>query len=559
MFVKMANFLSSQLVTMEDETTSSSNLTFNPFEAESLDSLHLPTFSPSVFSTKVRTPSSSKKKPGEFRWSIDQLASLYPADIDESQPQEEPQLDQETEEKVQHTISQFFAQKLHVPSPWSEPRQVKIKYSKSPLSISSSQPHLDDASPVLPKERVVDSPPVPSCGVDAICQTVISLPVNFDLMALLGDQFKPYSETEEDSNPLSFSHRRKLFPFSDSSHSLTPNSSNSLKRSDSPSSARALPSPDISPVQNVEDGKMVCEPKTPGSAGSQLSSSPLVLKMAPGVCTPYTPKRPPPHMANLGTPLLSPICKDSETPRTGKPDKRAQSVSFASKLFFSTDLPSSSPKNGKRQEELDFTRGETPDPVPGLEDTESSMDIPPTPADHPCNHQSTKDEKFDSEVEQEKGRYSRSEPFTSLYGDGDRNFDHDKLTSTQLEEGNSGNDLTFDLTMNEANLTAMETSSMHIMANFPLSSSNFLSSHQKLLQEESLPHPKMKPPVSEGDVAALSTIPNSQGPTDSGYGTHSLPSTGVSVAVTSSSQLQETGHLPVRTLSSSGSLPSLSF
>ena len=43
-----------------DSSMSSKNTTLNPFEADSVDSLHLTQFSPSVFSKSVLTPSSSQ-------------------------------------------------------------------------------------------------------------------------------------------------------------------------------------------------------------------------------------------------------------------------------------------------------------------------------------------------------------------------------------------------------------------------------------------------------------------------------------------------------------------
>ncbi|KAF4790675.1 bora, aurora kinase A activator [Turdus rufiventris] len=113
--------------------------------------------SPSVFkSTK------SSSTPGKFRWSIDQLALINPVEIDSEDIRRQgmylsrARIDKETEDRRQKAIEEFFTKKLIVPSPWTEHEGKQVSQFNSTKSA---------------------------------CQTVLSLPVDFDLEKIL-DQRK---------------------------------------------------------------------------------------------------------------------------------------------------------------------------------------------------------------------------------------------------------------------------------------------------------------------------------------------------------------------------------
>ncbi|KAJ3642876.1 hypothetical protein Zmor_025625 [Zophobas morio] len=124
----------------------------NPFEQHLIDRLHLPTFSPSVFA-QVSTPKTDEK----FKWTIDDISSLKPADIDEETiSQHVSDHDPTIESMVQEKIDKFFNEKAIVPSPFNE--QVKqVPLIASPLV--TAKPQCSDSSaqtiltlpPTLPK------------------------------------------------------------------------------------------------------------------------------------------------------------------------------------------------------------------------------------------------------------------------------------------------------------------------------------------------------------------------------------------------------------------------
>uniref|UniRef100_A0A8C5LCB4 Protein aurora borealis n=1 Tax=Jaculus jaculus TaxID=51337 RepID=A0A8C5LCB4_JACJA len=153
----------------------------NPFESPSdYSNLHEQTLaSPSVFkSTKLPTP-------GEFRWSIDQLAAINPVEIDPEEIHRQAsylshsQIDKDVEDKRQKAIEEFFTKDVIVPSPWT------------------------DHDGKQPSEQ-----PANKFG----CQTLLSLPVDFNLESILGDYFKTDEFAEQSPGNLSSSSlRRKLF------------------------------------------------------------------------------------------------------------------------------------------------------------------------------------------------------------------------------------------------------------------------------------------------------------------------------------------------------------
>ncbi|CAH1155889.1 unnamed protein product [Phaedon cochleariae] len=129
----------------------------NPFEHHLVDRLHLPMFSPSVFA-KVSTPKSDEKT--KFKWTIDDISSLKPADIDEGTiSQHVIEEDPQVESLVQEKINRFFSEEVILPSPMTDivrvplvstnvtafnPQKLK-EYSESSAQTILTLP------PVLPK------------------------------------------------------------------------------------------------------------------------------------------------------------------------------------------------------------------------------------------------------------------------------------------------------------------------------------------------------------------------------------------------------------------------
>ncbi|XP_038053392.1 protein aurora borealis-like isoform X2 [Patiria miniata] len=290
----------------------SANNTLNPFEADSVDSLHLTQFSPSVFARSAATPASSKKS-SLFRWSIDQLAILHPADIDEHALQQESTLDSDTEERAQLAIEQFFSQQHLVPSPWSVKRPIKhVTFSPNPPTVSEAKD--SNSCSEAPERSSHDNEN--SCQnkerTEVSCQTTVTLPVDFDLQAVLGDQFAFNDSQAEGVNELSSSSlRRKLFSQGEASPIISPVGVG-LDHQISPERIPDIPSPQISPIRQVDDTTLsasdISHVQTPGSVQSQFSSSPISSKLTPRRWTPYSQgSRAASSVGHIGSPSFSPI------------------------------------------------------------------------------------------------------------------------------------------------------------------------------------------------------------------------------------------------------------
>ncbi|KAL1780905.1 aurora borealis [Sigmodon hispidus] len=240
----------------------------NPFESPSdYSNLHEQTLaSPSVFkSTKLPTP-------GEFRWSIDQLAIINPVEIDPEEVHRQAsylsrsQTDKDVEDKRQKAIEEFFTKDVIVPSPWTE------HDGKQPLELHLSKClNSNSESPIRQKLML------PSEKCNAACQTLLSLPVDFNLEAILGDYFRAADSADQSPGNLSSSSlRRKLFldgngSISDSLPSASPGS---------PSSARESLEGQFSssPIQN-NARKYSLGSITSPSAISPPTFSPIVLQV----------------------------------------------------------------------------------------------------------------------------------------------------------------------------------------------------------------------------------------------------------------------------------------
>ncbi|XP_072378603.1 uncharacterized protein bora [Diabrotica undecimpunctata] len=125
----------------------------NPFEKRLIDRLHLPTFSPSVFAT-VSTPKTEEK----FVWTIEDISSLKPADIDEATIsqhvfEEDPQI----ESMAQQKIDEFFNDKVIVPSPMVEVVRVPLvtDSAENLFKLTESKEYCDGST-----QTVLSLPPV---------------------------------------------------------------------------------------------------------------------------------------------------------------------------------------------------------------------------------------------------------------------------------------------------------------------------------------------------------------------------------------------------------------
>lgn len=256
----------------------------------------------------------------------------------------------------------------------------------------------------------------------------------------------------------------------------------------------------------------------------------------------------------------------------GKPDKRNHISSFASKLSFSSDVSSSSspsPLQIRSWQPSCQKSSPVSEPVMDEDNSNVSMEVSALAAESETRGPAAAKNgvRGRSELNGDKRPCSRLDFTSCLFPEGDRNYENDKLTSTQLVEGNSGHDLTFDLTMNDdGNLTAMEISSVHSMGNSILPTG---SEHKPVPNGdrpgELIGHERRglerEGPVQMGEMAQSVLVKhNIQGRLDSGYATHSLPTSTVgSLATVSTSSSERTESLPALTLSSTGSPTSLSL
>ncbi|XP_061485962.1 protein aurora borealis isoform X2 [Rhineura floridana] len=264
----------------------------NPFESPS-DYSHLQdqiVSSPTVFKSTKSTVT-----PGKFRWSIDELALINPVEIDSEDIRRQAlylsqaRTDKEMEEKRQKAIEEFFTKSIIVPSPWPDHSGKQVSQFNSTRCID-----LSNASPV--GRDVVVHPG----KNNAACQTVLSLPVDFDMEKILGDYFKPDELADQSQESLSTSSlRRKLFLDENGSLS-SENFSPSQSPHSIPASLGVLCSIDISPVR--------CRSPLNTSSPGQFSSSPI--RGGSRTCSlgslpsPSFPERSP---ANVPSPTFSPI------------------------------------------------------------------------------------------------------------------------------------------------------------------------------------------------------------------------------------------------------------
>ncbi|XP_077500714.1 protein aurora borealis-like isoform X1 [Amblyomma americanum] len=149
----------------------SSGSSTNPFDVEP-EQLTQPSCSPSMFLSRSRRTPGSRRS---FRWSIEQLAGLFPANIDEREPSipQPTRSDALYEEQSQQAIEMFFSRHEIVPSPWEPTGKVKGHL------LNSNGLH--DGNHTLYEEEPEK--------VSVWSQTTLSIPPDADLGSLLGEYF----------------------------------------------------------------------------------------------------------------------------------------------------------------------------------------------------------------------------------------------------------------------------------------------------------------------------------------------------------------------------------
>ncbi|XP_066093154.1 protein aurora borealis isoform X2 [Saccopteryx bilineata] len=232
----------------------------NPFESPNdYSNLHEQTVSsPSVFkSSKLPTP-------GKFRWSVDQLAVINPVEIDPEDIHRQAlylshsRIDKDVEDKRQKAIEEFFTKDVIVPSPWTDHEGKQLSEYHSSKCI-----YINNESPI--RRKLTDH----SEKSNVACQTLLSLPVDFNLENILGDYFRAEEFADQSPGNLSSSSlRRKLFLDGSGSisESLPPASPRSL-HSSAHTSLEVFYSIDISPVR--------CRSPVQTPSSGQFSSSPI--------------------------------------------------------------------------------------------------------------------------------------------------------------------------------------------------------------------------------------------------------------------------------------------
>ncbi|XP_046818598.1 protein aurora borealis [Vespa crabro] len=171
----------------------------NPFENDLTNRLHMSVISPTVFN-KI---SNSQQSP-EFAWSVEELALIKPAEIEEFPIEQIHNVDPDIELKAQAAIDKFFMTNEIIPSPWESKRKeykVDIKMD-TPKRLTDKSNIIKDSFKTTKK--------------DGTCQTILSLPPK--LPQNVEEALKPYFTFNEeqnvdsdDANLSTSSLRRKLF------------------------------------------------------------------------------------------------------------------------------------------------------------------------------------------------------------------------------------------------------------------------------------------------------------------------------------------------------------
>eukprot|EP00111_Clytia_hemisphaerica_P009670 TCONS_00028358-protein len=205
----------------EDSDENKLEITRNPFDSNLYEKDNFPVLDASVFTDSRRSSEHQESPASSFRWSIDQMAKLQPADLDMFPNQEYSVAYErkEDEERDQQQVDEYFKNVL-LPSPWLDNRAEFLKrvtFSPHPPATRYINNNENDDSELSSTSDDVADGVVKGSRRDAGCQTTLTLPFDFDLMALIGAQYYTYvNETihvgsTNASIASSSSLRRKLF------------------------------------------------------------------------------------------------------------------------------------------------------------------------------------------------------------------------------------------------------------------------------------------------------------------------------------------------------------
>uniref|UniRef100_A0A8C9SI74 Protein aurora borealis n=1 Tax=Scleropages formosus TaxID=113540 RepID=A0A8C9SI74_SCLFO len=277
----------------------------NPFESPNdYHRLHESVVvSPSVFNSSR----CSSATPAKFKWTIDEMASLLPVEIDPEDIQRQSLYLSQTRYvsiRSGKDYCAFFTKDAIVPSPWAAP------FSKQSAQIHAGYMYYNICTVIVQITFLLFS-------VAVTCQTLLTLPVDFNLEKILGDYYKTEEVSEQVQETLSSSSlRRKLFLDGNGSgsESSTPSSPERspieglLERSGAP----------VSVVSPLQCGAAVLTPSS-----GQFSSSPIQGRgRAYSLGSMASPMFPEKSSPNFKSPMLSPIIVQYvKTPMSGERKK----------------------------------------------------------------------------------------------------------------------------------------------------------------------------------------------------------------------------------------------
>jgi len=235
------------------------------------------------------TPASQKKN-RTFRWSIEQISRLNPADIDEFPHQEYSSTfeREEDEIQVQKAVDEYFSQSSIVPSPWTPQHSAKhVKFSPLPPATA----YIEAASST---ESSYLSPNSSGCKVtaDASSQTKLSLPPDFDLQNHIGPAYYNQDGLNGSKDISMSSLRRKLFS-------------------------------QVGNVNEADKGKL--EPPTEIKSILKSPKSPVLITSSPvsEQSTPKHTKHRPSTASTMSSPNMSPIKPMLSVPETPTSARRS--------------------------------------------------------------------------------------------------------------------------------------------------------------------------------------------------------------------------------------------
>uniref|UniRef100_A0A8C4N6L7 Protein aurora borealis n=1 Tax=Eptatretus burgeri TaxID=7764 RepID=A0A8C4N6L7_EPTBU len=164
----------------------------NPFDNEDPKSLHESIISPGGLEMAQKP-----QAPQGFRWSINDLAIMRPAEISHEDVHRQAlymsstRMNDDMEEERQQAIEEFFSKSLIVPSPWIQESNGIHKAAQRNTIAEESFVQMDCSLRVM---------------TDVSCQTLISVPPSVDLESILAEFCAPANDANS-----SLSLRRKLF------------------------------------------------------------------------------------------------------------------------------------------------------------------------------------------------------------------------------------------------------------------------------------------------------------------------------------------------------------